>query len=157
MSKRLNTGVSTKRVKPVSSHLLKRRVSKIHPTKTSRRSPLTPTTKGPVTSHWRSTRTTRGKTWPVVHLRPKAPIVPPKLVTVTRRSTSSQLTTPKPYTPISLTKTTSTSTSGNCTHIHLTPRQRPSTRLRHTTRIGTTLLVVCLSLVEGLYLGVMCL
>jgi hypothetical protein len=56
VSKRLHTGVSTKRIKLVSCHFLKHGVSKIHPI-----SPRWNTH----TSPWRTTRTTKGRSWPV--------------------------------------------------------------------------------------------
>jgi hypothetical protein len=61
VSKGLSTGVSTKQIKPVPRHLLKRGVSKIHPI-----SPRWNTH----TSPWRTTRTTKGRPWPVAPLGP---------------------------------------------------------------------------------------
>jgi hypothetical protein len=89
---RRNTGVSTKRVKPVLSQLLKSEVSKIHPIKD-----MTTTGKH-LTSRWRSTSTTKGKTWSVAPLRPKA-ATSPKLVTTMRWRASSKLNTTRLNTP----------------------------------------------------------
>jgi hypothetical protein len=90
MGKGLSTGVSTKRIKLVPRHFLKRGVSKIHPI-----SPRWNTR----TSPWRTTRTTKGRLWPVAPLGPKVAIVPPILVLATSKGMSSKLTTPKPNTP----------------------------------------------------------
>jgi hypothetical protein len=83
VSKWLNTVVSTKGVKPVSSHLLKSRVSNIHPIapiKTAIHSikPIKPgTTMGkPLPSHWRSTSTTKERPWSVAPLRLKTATSP---------------------------------------------------------------------------------
>jgi hypothetical protein len=60
--------VSTKRIKPVSCHLLKCGVSKIHPTSPRWNTHMSP---------WRTTHTTKGRPWPVAPLGPEAVIVPP--------------------------------------------------------------------------------
>jgi hypothetical protein len=100
-SNRLNIGVSTKRVKLVPSHLLKSGVSKIHPIKAMT------TTGNHLTSRWRSTNTTKGKTWFVAPLRLKV-ATSPKLVLITTWRTSSKHTTAKLNIPITCTMTKET-------------------------------------------------
>jgi hypothetical protein len=98
-SKRLNTGVTTKGVKPVPGHFLKSRVSNIHPTAPIKTvihpiKPIKPgTTMGkPLPSHWRSKSTTKRKAWSVAPLRLKT-ASSPKLVLITRWRMSSKLNT----------------------------------------------------------------
>jgi hypothetical protein len=141
VSKRLSTGVSKKRIKPVPCHLLKCGVSKIHPI-----SPRWNTHTPP----WRTTRTTKGRSWPVAPLGPKTVIVPPILVLTTSEGTSSKFTTPKPNaaTTFSMCWLTSRNkltplTRINGTHHTLTSRHQP--RLRHTTRRLVPILVAQLS------------
>jgi hypothetical protein len=105
-SKRLNTGVSTNGVKPVSGHFLKSRVSNIHPiahinTAIHPVKPIKPgTTMGKtLPSHWRSMSTTRRKAWFVAPLRLKA-ATSPKLVLITRWKTSSKPNTTRLKAPI---------------------------------------------------------
>ena len=106
-STRLNTGVSTKRVKPVPSHLLKSGVSQIKPHQATtvntltpqRRNPLTSKRRSPLKSHRRTTSTTRGKPWSVVPLRLKAATISPRLISTMRRRASSKLTMHKTKAP----------------------------------------------------------
>jgi hypothetical protein len=141
VSKGLNTGVSTKRIKPVPHHLLKRGVREIHPI-----SPRWNTH----TSPWRTTRTTEGRPWPVTPLGPKTAIVPPILALATSKETSSKLTTPKPNTPTTFSMWWLTSrhklpplSRVNGTHHTLTSWHQP--RLRHTTKRAVPVLVGQLS------------
>jgi hypothetical protein len=60
--------VSTKLIKPVSCHLLKSGVRKIHPISPRWNTHMSP---------WRTTRTMKGRPWPVAPLGPKTAIVPP--------------------------------------------------------------------------------
>jgi hypothetical protein len=82
--------VSTKLIKPVSCHLLKSGVRKIHPISPRWNTHMSP---------WRTTCTMKGRPWPVAPLGPKTAIVPPMLVLATSEGTSSKLTTPGPNTP----------------------------------------------------------
>jgi hypothetical protein len=141
VSNRLNTGVSTKRIKLVPRHLLKRGVSKIHPI-----SPRWNTH----TSPWRTTRTMKRRPWPVAPLGPKTAIVPPILVLATSEGTSSKLTTPKPNMPttfymrwLSTRHKLMPLSRVNCTHHTLASRHQ--LRLRHTTRRVVSVLVGQLS------------
>jgi hypothetical protein len=134
--------------------LLKSGVSRIHPIRAM-------TTMGNhLMSRWRSTSTTKGKTWSVAPLRLKA-ATSAKLVLIARWRTSSKHTTARLNIPITCTTTKGTkwiitttpkaetlSTSGrkapipqkwDCMHNTLTPRH--STRLRHTTRMVVSVLV----------------
>jgi hypothetical protein len=130
VSKRLSTRVSTKRVKLMPCHLLKRGVSKIHPISSRWNTHTFP---------WRTTRTTKGRPWPIAPLGPKAAIVPPILVLATSEATSSKPTTPEPnpLTIFSMWWLTSRhkltpSTRVNGTHHTLTSWHKP--RLMYTTR-----------------------
>jgi hypothetical protein len=141
VSKRLITRVSTKLIKPVPHHLLKRGVSKIHPI-----SPRWNTH----TSPWRTMHTTKGRPWPVAPLGPKAAIVPPILVLATSKGTSRKLATPKPNTPTTFSMWWLTSrhkltplSRVNDTHHTLASRSQPL--LRHTTRRAVSVLVGQLS------------
>jgi hypothetical protein len=141
VSKGLSTGVSTKRIKPVPRHSLKRGVSKIPPI-----SPRWNTH----TSPWRTTCTTEGRPWPVAPLEHKIAIVPPILVLAMSKGTSSKLTTPKPNTPTTFSMWRLTSRHKltplprvNGTHHTLTSHHQP--RLRHTTRRVVPVLVGQLS------------
>jgi hypothetical protein len=91
VSKRLNTEISTKIVKPMLSHMLKSRVSTIHPT-----TPIKPrtTTGKPLLSHWRSTSATKGRTWFIAPLRLKD-VTSPRLISITKRRTYSKRNTTK--------------------------------------------------------------
>jgi hypothetical protein len=141
VSKGINTEVSTKRIKPVPHHFLKRGVSQIHPI-----SPRWNTH----TSPSRTTRTTKGRPWPVAPLGPKTVIVPPILVLATSKGMSSKFTTPKPNTLTTFYVRWLTSrhklmplSRVNGTHHTLTSRHQP--RLRHTTRKAVPVLVGQLS------------
>jgi hypothetical protein len=141
VSNGLSTGVSTKRIKPVPRHLLKRGISKIDPI-----SPRWNTH----TSPWRSTHTTKGRPWSVAPLGHKTAFVRPILVLATSKGTSSKLTTPKPNTPTTFSMWWITSrlkltppTRMNGTHHSLTSWHQP--RLRHTTRRAVPVLVGQLS------------
>jgi hypothetical protein len=130
VSKGLSTGVSTKQIKPVPHHLLKRGVSKIHPI-----SPRWNTH----TSPWRTTRTMKGGPWPVAPLGPKAAIVPPILILETSKGTSIKLTTCKPNTPTTFSMWWLTSRHKltpllRINGMHHTLASRHQHRLRHTTR-----------------------
>jgi hypothetical protein len=141
VGKGLSTRVSTKRIKPVPHHLLKRGVSKIHPI-----FPRWNTHSSP----WRTMRTTKGRPWPVAPLGPKTTIVPPILILATSKRTSSKFTTPKPNTPTTYSMLWLASrhkltplTRVNGTHHNLTSQHQP--RLRHTTRRAVPVLVGQLS------------
>jgi hypothetical protein len=88
----LNTGVSTKRVKPVLIHLLKSGASKIHPIK------VMTTTGKPFPTHWRSTSTTRRDAWSVMPLKLKTATTP-ILVSTMRWRVSNKVNTIKLNTP----------------------------------------------------------
>jgi hypothetical protein len=76
----------------VPSHLLKSGVSKNHPIN------ATATTGNHLMSHWRSTSTTKGKTWSIGSLRPKV-VTSPELVLTTRWRASGNLNTTRLNTP----------------------------------------------------------
>jgi hypothetical protein len=100
-SKRHNTGVTTKRVKPVPSHLLKSGISKIHPIKAMT------TTGNHLTSCWRGMSTTKGKMRSIAPLRLKV-VTSTKLVLITRWRTPNKHTTARMNIPITYTTTKGT-------------------------------------------------
>ena len=114
MNKRLSTGVSTKRVKPVPSHLLQSGVSTnqiITPIKaTTTNTTTVTTTREPTLSSWRRTKTTKGKPWivPPLHLKATTLLT---LVLSTRWRTPSKLTTCKLSRPTTRTTTSRTKPS----------------------------------------------
>jgi hypothetical protein len=114
VNKRLNTGVSTKRVKPVLSHLLKSGVSTIQnifPTKAAYMNTTTvTTTREPSLCNWRRTKNTKGRLWavPPLHLKATTPPIP---VLSTRGRTPSKLTTCRLSRPTNSTTTSRTDTT----------------------------------------------
>jgi hypothetical protein len=117
--------VSTKRVKPVPSHLLKSGVSTIQnifPTKATSTNTTTQTTmRKPSLSNWRRTKTTKGRPWavPPLHLNATSPHIP---VLSTRGRTPSKLTTCRLSRPNSSTMTRRTETTQLTTSKTTTPR-----------------------------------
>jgi hypothetical protein len=98
VNKRLSTRVSTKRVKPVLSHLLQSGVSTIQnisPFKaTSTNTTTVTTTREPTLSNWRRTKTTKVRLWTLPPLQLKA-TTPPFPILSTRGRTPNKLITCK--------------------------------------------------------------
>jgi hypothetical protein len=125
MNERLSTGVSTKRVKPVPSYVLKSGVSTIQnifPTKATSTNTTTVTTMWePSPYYWRRTQTMKGKPWtvPPLHLKATTPPIP---IMSTRGRTPSKLTTCRLSRPTTYTTTSRTETSRLTTSKTTTPR-----------------------------------